>query len=186
MTQRLFNNVICYNKFEIRCGERYTYYIVRHIHNLRLKLICWLVGSIIGSLVNWLLWFQNSMEKCIVPSNIHKYSLKRGNNAIKSMKKRTWLVIEVVIWLMSYAMDGRNCKNTHTHYIHTFGSAFLKQEFKLNARTQPSPAGYKHFRIIWRNVKWISLSSLNDSCKPTKSILPSGKMKPISCSRQSM
>lgn len=106
------------------------------------------------------------------------------------------VVVVVMMWLMFFfirtnSINGikekgeRGIRRTWWTAF-TFGSALLKQAFKLNARSQPSPAGYRHLRIMWMNVKWISLSSLNDSCKPTKSILPSGKMKPISCRRQSV
>lgn len=45
----------------------------------------------------------------------------------------------------------RNKKNKMNRI--TFGSALLKQAFKLNARSQPAPAGYRHFRIMCMNVK---------------------------------
>lgn len=41
----------------------------------------------------------------------------------------------------------RNKKKNKMNRI-TFGSALLKQAFKLNARSQPAPAGYRHFRIM--------------------------------------
>lgn len=60
-------------------------------------------------------------------------------------------VIDVFIGTNS--INGIRNKKNKMNLCITFGSALLKQAFKLNARSQPAPAGYRHFRIMCMNVK---------------------------------